>query len=198
MSWNGTTIDENVSEIKTEPKRQKWSNEANRMENLSTSIKESSIFWLNDDCFVEIFNYLSVKDLYSFGQTCNAIHRLTGKYFKCNYLAAFTFSGENGIYTEYSDNYGAHNQRTQTSGFNQFVSQISHFYEKIDPLYYIQSHSHGFESTIWCVCRWMRPELNVFKRYWRALKRYKSKIVRLKAISIRMWWNIVSNWNVFT
>lgn len=43
------------------------------------------IFKLDVDCFDEIFEYFSLEDLDSFGQTCKAMHKLTGEYFKRNY-----------------------------------------------------------------------------------------------------------------
>lgn len=133
------------SDAETMAKRQKLSNETDR--NIDTNI-ESPIFKLNDDCFGEIFEYLSVREVYAFGQTCKKLCQLAGDYFKCNHSAAFKFSGDNGIYTEFSDNNGAINQRTQTSGFNKFITQISHYYERMAPLYYIQSHSIEFESIV--------------------------------------------------
>lgn len=112
------------------------------------------ILKLNSDCLNEIFEYLSVKDLHSLGQTCKALQHGAGEYFHNAYLSATNFSGDNGIYTEYSDNSGAINQRTQTSGFNRYIRTIAHYYERMAPLQYIQLHSDEFESIhhIYLVC----------------------------------------------
>lgn len=37
---------------------------------------EAPIFALNIDCFEEIFDYLSLKDVHSFGQTCKALQKV--------------------------------------------------------------------------------------------------------------------------
>lgn len=42
------------------------------------------IFKLNIHCFDEMFEYLSLKDLLSFGQTCKGLQNVAGKYFKRN------------------------------------------------------------------------------------------------------------------
>lgn len=46
------------------------------------------IFKLNVYCFGDIFEYLSKEDLYSLGETCTTLLRITGEYFKRNYCAA--------------------------------------------------------------------------------------------------------------
>lgn len=120
----------------------------------SSSSNEAPIFALNADCFEEIFDNLSLKDLHSFGQTCKTLQRIGGEYFKRNYKSAEKFSGNDGIHTVYSDENGATNERTQTSGFNRYINYISHYYDEFEPLRYIQSHSDEFESInhIYLVC----------------------------------------------
>lgn len=135
-----------MCDLEIEAKRQKLSNESVEECALNSPKNISPIFQLNNDCFAEIFEYLSLRELYAVGQTCKTIYELAGDYFKCNYTGAVTFSGDNGIFTEFSDNNRAFQQRTQTSGFNKFITQISHYYERMAPLYYIQSHSMEFES----------------------------------------------------
>lgn len=135
-----------MCDLVIEAKRPKLSNESVQEHALTVPNEICPIFKLNNDCFVEIFEYLSVRELYAVGQTCKIIYELAGDYFKCNYSSAVKFSGDNGIYTEFSDNNGAIKQRTQTSGFNKFITQISHYYERMAPLYYIQSHTIEFQS----------------------------------------------------
>lgn len=55
-----------------------------------------NIFKLDIDCFDEIFEYLSIKDLHSFGQTCRAMHKVAGEYFKRNHSAAEKFCHKDG------------------------------------------------------------------------------------------------------
>lgn len=117
------------------------------------------IFQLNNDCFDEIFDYLSLKDLHSFGETCRAMQQIAGDYFHRNFKSAEKFSSSDGIYTVYSNHEGILNQRIQTSGFNQFINCISHYYEEIEPLQYIQSHNDTFSTInhIYLVCLAINP-----------------------------------------
>lgn len=50
-----------------------------------SSAQTSPIFKLTVDCCDEIFDYLPLNDLYSFGQTSRAMQRVAGEYFKRNY-----------------------------------------------------------------------------------------------------------------
>lgn len=125
----------------------------------SDSESSPNIFKLNTDCFDLIFDYLSMKDLHSFGLTCKALQQLAGEYFQRNYKSSEKFSSGDGIYTVYSDNNGVLNQRTQTSGFNRFINYISYYYENLEPLRYIQMHSDEFSSInhIYFVCLNINP-----------------------------------------
>ncbi|XP_055297718.1 uncharacterized protein LOC129566123 [Sitodiplosis mosellana] len=40
------------------------------------------IFKLNVDCFEKVFEYLSIKDLHTFGQTCKRMQRVTGHFYR--------------------------------------------------------------------------------------------------------------------
>lgn len=104
------------------------------------------IFKLTIDCFDEIFEYLSLKDLQSLGQTCKTMQQVAGEYFKQNYLAAEKICTKDGIYTVYSDKEDLIDVRIWTSNFNQFMPCISHYFERIDPLRYLQSHIDEFKS----------------------------------------------------
>lgn len=120
----------------------------------SSNITQSgAIFKLNIDCIDMILNYLSLKDLHSFGRTCKAMNQVSGQYFKRNYQAATKYTENDGIQTEYSDIDGI-NRRIQSSGFNQFINYFSHYYERLAPLDYIDSHSHELLSIkhIYLVC----------------------------------------------
>ncbi|XP_055306450.1 uncharacterized protein LOC129570761 [Sitodiplosis mosellana] len=112
------------------------------------SNKESSpkIFKLTIDCFDEIFEYLSLKDLHSFGQTCKTMQKVAGEYFKQNYSAAEKFCAKDGIYTIYSDSESVIDERIWISYFNQSMPCISHHFERLDPLRYLRSHIDEFKS----------------------------------------------------
>lgn len=128
---------------------------------------KNHLFKLNIDCLDKIFDYLSVKDLHSFGQTCKTIQQAAGEYFKLNHAAAPKYSENDGIYTEYSDNSGVINERTQTSGFNRFITYVSHYYERKTPLEYIEKHGSELESFqhLYLVCTNLsQSKINRFKK----------------------------------
>lgn len=75
------------------------------------------IFKLNDDCFEEIFGYLSINDLYSFGQTCRRINRIAGMYFQRNYPDANITSMPKGIY-----------YYSKFKGFSEFFESVTVFW----------------------------------------------------------------------
>lgn len=52
---------------------------------ISTTETRPSIFKLVNDCWQEIFDYLSIRELHTFGQTCKHLQRITGEYFKWMY-----------------------------------------------------------------------------------------------------------------
>lgn len=74
--------------VNVESKRQKL-NELDENEiavALDVQYQQSSdIFKLNAICCDDLFEWLSIKDLYSLGQTCKRMHRLTGLYFQENF-----------------------------------------------------------------------------------------------------------------
>lgn len=121
---------------------------------LSSETASTTIFTLNIDCFDMIFDYLSMKDIHSFGQTCKIMQQIAGEYFERNFKSTEKFSGIDGIFSVYSDNHGVINQRTRTSAFNKFIINVSHYYENLEPLRYIQLHSNEFDSLkhIYLVC----------------------------------------------
>lgn len=111
----------------------------------SSKDQTPKIFKLNADCLDEIFEYLSLKDLHSFGQTCRAMQKVAGEYYRLNYAAAEKFIGNDGIYTIYPDDSGI--IKTQTSAFNQYTQFLSHHYEDFEPFRYIKTHSDEFISV---------------------------------------------------
>ncbi|XP_031637726.1 uncharacterized protein LOC116351253, partial [Contarinia nasturtii] len=103
------------------------------------------IFKLSIDCMDEIFEYLSLKDLHSFGQTCKRMNKVAGEYFKQNYSSVQTwFNNGNGIRTYYSDKDGVRFQWIKISGFSQFIPSILIVDGDFN---YIQSRVSDFESV---------------------------------------------------
>ncbi|XP_055310988.1 uncharacterized protein LOC129573876 [Sitodiplosis mosellana] len=48
---------------------------------------QPEVFKLDTDCWDDVFDCLSLKDVHSFGQTCKAFQRVTGAYFQWKYEA---------------------------------------------------------------------------------------------------------------
>ncbi|XP_055309894.1 uncharacterized protein LOC129573428 [Sitodiplosis mosellana] len=104
-----------------------------------------NIFKLDVNCFNEIFDYLSLKDLCSIGQSCREMQRIAGEYFMRNYELSLKLSTKNGIYTVYSD-HGAINIHILTSSFNPFINCITIKHEDLEPIRYIHMHNSEFAS----------------------------------------------------
>lgn len=124
------------------------SKESNKREKRMEKWEPPKIFKLDVDCFDEIFEYLSLDDLHSFGQTCKTMQQVTGEYFKRNYVGAEKFTNEDGVYV------AGIGHRTNISGFNQFIKYTSHYHNEHEPLQYIQGHGMEFTSIneIYLVC----------------------------------------------
>ncbi|XP_055303149.1 uncharacterized protein LOC129568846 isoform X1 [Sitodiplosis mosellana] len=105
------------------------------------------IFKLTIDCFDEIFEYLSMKDLHSLGQTCKTMQKVAGVYFKQNFSAAEKFCHPDGIYTVHSSRDNVINERIPTLGFNEFMPCISHYHDRLEPLEYLQLHIDEFAQS---------------------------------------------------
>ncbi|XP_031634261.1 uncharacterized protein LOC116347697 [Contarinia nasturtii] len=103
------------------------------------------IFKLNIDCLEEIFEYLNVKDLHSFGKTCRRMNKVAGEYYKQNYSSADIRCEKDGIYM-----YEGY-VKERISGFNKFIPCISYYgddpNDDLGPVKYIKSHINEFEST---------------------------------------------------
>lgn len=110
---------------------------------LSTNEESPHIFKLNIDCLDELFDYLSTQDLLAVGQTCKILQQVVGNYFKENYSEASKFGGNDGIYRVFSID-GM--ERVETSGFNKFIRYLSHSFNSLGPLRYIESKGHQFTS----------------------------------------------------
>lgn len=52
-----------------------------RITNLENNIQNAEIFKLNVDCFEELFDFLSAKDVFSLSRTCKRLHKLISYFF---------------------------------------------------------------------------------------------------------------------
>lgn len=104
------------------------------------------IFHLTVDCCDEIFDYLSLKELHSFGITCKAFRKVAGEYFLRNYAAASKVCCKDGIYTISSGYNGVKEYQIHTSGFNEHMTNISLSKQNADALHYLKAHSSEFTS----------------------------------------------------
>lgn len=100
------------------------------------------IFRLTIDCFDEIFEYLPLNDLYSFGQTCRTMQKVAGEYFQRNFSTFDTICCDDGIYTK-SNREG---QRINISKFSRYITHISHYNNIFGPDYYVYNHIDEFKS----------------------------------------------------
>lgn len=100
------------------------------------------IFKLNIDCFDEIFEYLSLRDLHSFGKTCKTMLKVTGEYFKRNYSAAkLVMDGHlPQIFFEDRD------YLTLSSAFNQILPRLHFEGHNETTLRYFGRHKNEFQE----------------------------------------------------
>lgn len=110
------------------------------------SSQSPAIFQLTIDCCNAIFEYLSLNDLYSIGQTCHVFQLVAGEYFKRNFSSSEIFCCYDGVYTTYSDHEGVTNQRINISNFSSFITHMSNYYHVFGPHYYIYTHSNEFTA----------------------------------------------------
>lgn len=169
-------------EIWSEDEFQKLKNEKSDSKNaLAVAAAPSneltpSIFKLTTDCCDEIFEYLSLKDLHSFGQSCKTMQKVSGEYFHRNFRGAEKFIQDDGIYTVYADE--VTNKRTKTSVFNRFTEFLSYYYGEKQPLRYIDWHINEFTSVkhLYLVC----TGLNSIK-----MESFESILPKIEILQIR-------------
>lgn len=121
-----------------------------------------AIFNLTIDCFDEIFDYLSLQDLSSFGQTCKSMQKVSGEYFKRNYFAnEYCHRRVDGIYGNEicmivrSKGYQNKMIRVPVNIFTPYISQLTQMPGDIGRLLiFIVKNIDQFSSLIqfnfWC------------------------------------------------
>lgn len=75
----------------------------------------AAIFKLNVNCLNDIFDYLSLHDIQSIGQTCKLLQQAAGEYFQANHVTE-AYANYGGI------KYPGHN--LQMDGFNEFAQNL--------------------------------------------------------------------------
>lgn len=108
--------DDRLTEVKSEMETKKQiSREVNDTTKLHSSSDLPSIFKLNTNCFREVFDWLSLKDLIAIGQTCKHLQRIAGDLFQLNYVAKCGRGQNDGIYI----------LSLQSNIFGQYIQKIS-------------------------------------------------------------------------
>lgn len=79
---------------------------------------QAPIFTLNVDCLNKIFDYLSLQDVHSIGQTCKPIQQIAGDYFQIN-IVADAYVNSQDVY--YRDLCLKHEE------FNKFIRNVFFF-----------------------------------------------------------------------
>lgn len=82
---------------------------------------QPAVFKLDADCWDEVFDFLSLVDVTSFGQTCKAFERVAGKYFLWKY-EGYNVEGKDG---------GVYIGDQQMNGFSEFL-RILYMIESTD------------------------------------------------------------------
>lgn len=83
------------------------------------------LFKLNIDCVGEICEWMSLRDLKSFGETCRAMKYIVGEYFQRNYAAASVICKKNSLVA-----YNADCGRIDV--FSRFVKKVLILYDEPD------------------------------------------------------------------
>lgn len=89
-----------------------------------------AIFKLNIDCFYEIFDWLSLKDLISIANTCKRMQRIAGQFFQLNYVTKCARVENDGIYIS----------SIKANVFSRFIQKISISGDRLEAFRYIGSN----------------------------------------------------------
>lgn len=92
------------------------------------------IFKLDDNCFDEIFNYSSYKDLLSFGRTCKTLQSYVSDYYRRHFSYRNSEIEPNGMIFDYAFN----------PAVEQFITRLQIRFNSFQPLYSINSRIEQF------------------------------------------------------
>lgn len=104
--------------------------------NAKNSNQKSSIFKMDDNCFDELFNYLSFEDLLSFGKTCKTLKSYVSNYYNRHFSHRNYEIEHNGIYANYA----------LFVAVRQFITRLQIRFCSFKPLYRINSQIEQFSS----------------------------------------------------
>lgn len=98
------------------------------------------ILTLNVDCCEEMFEYLSLCDLYALSQTCRPLRKVVGDYFMANYASVDTELIENNAILVWPQALSRNNP-VKMENFNEFISKLMinlnrSDYREINPDYF--------------------------------------------------------------
>lgn len=101
-----------------------------------------AIFKLHAIACEDLFEYLSLKDIYSIGMTCKRMNRLAGLYFKENLHNMVTRVKENGII------FRSNEELMDLSGFSEFVETVRFDGREIKSFQYVESNCASVKKVI--------------------------------------------------
>ncbi|XP_055301586.1 uncharacterized protein LOC129568076 [Sitodiplosis mosellana] len=73
--------------------------------------------YLYKDCWEEIFDWLSIDDIHSFGQTCTTLYQVAGEYFRWKYRRVLGRVYNDSMTIDWKD----------LNGFNEFTRRLSFY-----------------------------------------------------------------------
>lgn len=88
-----------------------------------------AIFTLNIDCFYEIFDWLSLKDLIAVANICKRVQKIAGDFFQLNYIAKSARVENDGIYIS----------SIPANVFSQYIQKVSISGDRLGAYRFIQS-----------------------------------------------------------
>lgn len=112
--------------------RSNLENDAIGNNKVEIQLQFTPIFKLNVDCCEEIIELLSLRDLYSLGQTCKPMRKVAGEYFKENYSATdIMLAANNSIEVNLQmSNVSQISNIVKMSNFNEFTPKLVINFEK--------------------------------------------------------------------
>lgn len=100
------------------------------------------IFKLHAIACDELFDYLSLKDLHSLGQTCQRFQRLTGLYFQQNFRSVEIRTTKNGIKASTT------RKSIDVNGFSKYVERILIGGNKLKELQFLDSDFRSIKTLV--------------------------------------------------
>lgn len=130
---------------------------------------------MNADCIEEIFNYLSLRDLVAFGETCKRLCQIAGHWYRQNYQG----------YRVYNSDY------IQKCYFNQFLQKIYIFSDQhrekfLQSIHYPKSNCYQFLKDIKFEFMNIAPaQIDGLKNFYARLKRLNLNAAQLMVMYLK-------------